>query len=59
MTEIGRCLARLVAHHKSLRVYQSEGINHDFAFDRLYGINDDSNGARCELLERLLGIDVH
>ena len=37
---------------------QAEGIDDDFALDRLDGVNDNGNGAGSELLERLLGIDV-
>lgn len=58
MTKIGGCLPRLMAHHECLRIDQSESINDDFPFDRLYRIDNNSHGARCELLEGLLRVDI-
>lgn len=58
MADIGRGLARLVAHHEGLRVYQAEGIDDDFALDRLNGVDNDGDSTRCKLLERLLCVDV-
>ena len=58
MTEIGGCLSRFLAHHECLRVYEAEGIDDDFAFDGLDGIDDDGDGAGGELFERLLRVDV-
>lgn len=58
MADIGGGLAGFVAHHEGLWVYQAEGVDDDFALDRLDGVNHDGNGARGELLERLLCVDV-
>jgi hypothetical protein len=41
-----------------LGVYEAEGVNDDFALDGLNGVDDDGDGAGCELLEGLLGVDV-
>lgn len=58
VTDVGGGLAGLVAHHKSLGVDEAESIDDDFALDGLDGVNDDGDGAGCELLERLLGVDI-
>lgn len=58
VTDVGGCLAGLVAHHEGLRVDEAEGIDDDFALDRLDGVDDDGDGAGCELLERLLCVDI-
>lgn len=58
MTKIGSCLSRFLTHHECLRVYEAEGIDDDFAFDGLNGVDDDGDGAGSELFEGLLGIDV-
>jgi hypothetical protein len=51
VANVGGGLAGLVAHHESLGVDEAESIDDDFALDRLDGVNDDGDGARCELLE--------
>jgi hypothetical protein len=48
----------VVAHHERLRVDEAEGVDDDLALDRLDGVDDDGDGARCELLKRLLRVDV-
>ena len=58
MTKIRSCLARFVAHYEGLRVNEAECVNDNFAFYRLYRINDNGNGARSELFEGLLSVDV-
>ena len=58
MAQIRCCLSRLLAEHKSLRVDEAESIDHDFPFDRLDGVDDDGDSSGCQLLERLLGVDV-
>lgn len=58
MTKIGRCLPRLMAHHKCLGVDQSKCIDHNLSFHGLYRINDYCDGARRELLEGLLCVDI-
>jgi hypothetical protein len=58
MTEIGGCLAWFLAEHEGLGVDKTEGVDDDFALDRLDGVDDDGDGARGELFEGLLGVDV-
>lgn len=58
VADVGRGLAGLVAHHERLRVDEAEGVDDDLALDRLDGVDDDGDGARCQLLERLLCVDV-
>lgn len=58
MTKIGGGLSRFLAHHEGLRVDKAEGIDDNLSFDGLYRINNDGNGARSELFEGLLGVDV-
>lgn len=54
-----RCsLPWLLTHHKCLGGDEPEGVNDDFAFDRLNGINDYGDGTRGKLLEGLLCVDV-
>ena len=45
MAYVGGRLPRLVAHHERLRVYESEGVDDDFAFYGLDGVHDDGDGA--------------
>lgn len=47
-----------MAHHKSLWVYESEGVDDNFAFYGLDGVDDYGDGAGGELLEGLLCINV-
>lgn len=58
VADVGRGLTGFVAHHEGLWVDEAEGINDDLALYGLNGVNDDGDGARCELLERLLCVDV-
>ena len=58
VTKIAGGLSRFLAHHECLWVDKSEGIDNDFAFDRLYGIDDNGDGACVELFEGLLCVDV-
>lgn len=58
MTDVRGGLAWFVAHHEGLWVDQTESVNDDFSFDGLYGIDDNSDGAGCKLLERLLSVDI-
>lgn len=58
MAEIRGCLPRFLTHHECLWIYKAEGIDDDFAFDGLDGIDDDGDGAGGELFEGLLGVDV-
>lgn len=59
MSQIAGTLAGLLAHHQKLGVDKSECINYDFALDRLDGIDNNGDGARVKLLERLLRIDIN
>lgn len=45
MAEVRGCLPRFLTHHECLRVYETEGIDDDFAFDGLDGVDDDGDGA--------------
>ena len=58
MTEIGGALSGFLSEHEGLGVYEAEGIDDDFSFDGLDGIDDDGDGAGGELLKGLLGVDV-
>lgn len=58
MTQIRCGLTRLLAHDNGLWCDESEGINDDFALDGLDGVDHDGNGARGELFEGLLGVDI-
>ena len=58
MSKVGGCLAWFLAEHEGLRVDKAEGVDDDFAFDGLDGVDDDCDGAGCKLFEGLLGIDV-
>jgi hypothetical protein len=58
VAEVRSRLPRFLAHHERLRVYEAESVDDDFAFDGLDGVDDDGDGARGELFEGLLGVDV-
>ena len=47
-----------LAHHEGLRGDETEGVDDNFAFDGLDGIDDYGDGAGSELLEGLLGVDI-
>lgn len=51
-------MAGFLAEHKGLRVDEAEGINYDFAFDGLDGVDDYSDSTRSELFEGLLSVDI-
>jgi hypothetical protein len=53
VSDVARALSRFDAHHDLLRVDGPECINHDLALDGLDRVDDDCDGARIELLERL------
>jgi hypothetical protein len=40
-----------LTEHEGLGVDEAEGINDDFALDRLDGVNDDGDSAGGELFE--------
>ena len=58
MTQVARRLSSLLTQHERLRIDQPESIDDDFALDGLDGVDDNGDGARSELLEGLLGVDV-
>ena len=58
VAEVRGGLARFLAQHERLRVDEAEGVDDDFALDGLDGVDDDGDGARGELLEGLLRVDV-
>ena len=58
MTDIGCGLTGFLAEHERLWVDQAESVNDDFALDGVDGVDDNGDGARSELLEGLLGVDV-
>ena len=58
MPEIRGRLPRLLAQHECLRVDEAEGVDDDFALDGLDGVDDDGDGARGQLFEGLLRVDV-
>lgn len=58
VTEIGCALTGLLAQYEGLRVYEAEGVDDDFSFDGLDGVDDDGDGAGGELFEGLLRVDV-
>jgi hypothetical protein len=39
-------------------VDEAEGVDDNFAFDGLDGVDDDGNSTRGELLKGLLGVDI-
>ena len=58
MAQVGCRLPWFLPQHERLRVYEAEGVDHDFAFDGLDGVDDDGDGAGSQLFEGLLGVDV-
>lgn len=58
MTEVGCCLTRFLAHHERLWSDESEGVDDDFSFNRLYRVDHHCYSARSKLLEGLLGVDI-
>ncbi|KAL8865861.1 MAG: hypothetical protein Q9174_006652, partial [Haloplaca sp. 1 TL-2023] len=51
MTKIRGGLTGFLAHHEGLGVYETEGIDDDFSFDGLNGVDNDGDGAGGELFE--------
>lgn len=58
MSQVTCALTRLLTKHERLGVDEAEGVNDDLALDGLDGVDDDGDGARGQLLERLLGVDI-
>lgn len=59
VTQVGCALSRFLTQHERLGIDESEGIDHNLAFHRLDGVNDNGDGSRCELFEGLLSIDIN
>ena len=51
VTDVTRSLPGLLARHEGVGVDGAEGVNDDFAADRLDGIDHDSYCAGMQLLE--------
>lgn len=58
VTEVGGALPRFLTEHERLRIDEAEGVDDDFSFHRLNGVDDDGDGAGGELLEGLLRVYV-
>lgn len=58
VSNVGCGLPGFLSEHECLRVDETESVDDNLALDGLDGIDDNSDGARCELLERLLGVDI-
>lgn len=58
VTQVGGCLARLLAHDNSLWLDKAESINDNLALHGLDRIHDDSHRTGSELFEGLLGVDI-
>lgn len=48
----------LLSEHEKLRIDEAEAIDNHFASDRLHRVHNDTDGARIQLLERLLRVNV-
>lgn len=59
VSNVGCGLSRFLSEHECLRVDETEGVDDDLALDGLDGVDDHSDSARCELLERLLRVDIN
>lgn len=53
MTNVGGCLAGLLAGNNCGRIYEAEGVDNDLALDGLYGVNDDGDGAGIQSFKGL------
>jgi hypothetical protein len=56
---IGSRLTGFHAHHHDGCLNQSECIDDDFSLDRLDWVDDNGYGAGSQILESLLGLDIH
>ena len=59
MSDVGCGLPGFLSEHECLRVDEAESVDDDLALDRLNGVDDHSDSAGCELLERLLRVDIN
>lgn len=58
MAQVRSCLPGFLAHNDSLGLDKTESIDDDLTLDGLNGIDDDGDGAGCQLLKRLLSVDI-
>ena len=58
VTQVRSTLSRFLAEHQRLRVDKPKSVNDDFTLHGLYGIDDDGDSSRCQLLEALLSVDI-
>lgn len=58
VADVGGGLPGFLAEHEGLRVDEAEGVDDHLALDGLDGVDDDGDGAGCELFEGLLRVDV-
>ncbi len=58
VAHVRRRLPRLLAHDERVRADEAKGVDDDLALDRLDRVDDDGDGARRQLLKRLLRVDV-
>ena len=59
MSDVGCGLPGFLSEHEGLRVDEAESVDDDLALDGLDGVDDHSDSAGCELLERLLRVDIN
>lgn len=59
MSQVRCTLTWFLAEHERLWVDNTESINDDLAFHRLYGIYHNSDSSRSKLLEGLLSVDIY
>jgi hypothetical protein len=59
VSNVGCGLPGFLSEHECLRVDEAEGVNDDLALDGLDRVDDHSDSAGCELLERLLRVDIN
>ena len=59
MSDVGCGLPGFLSKHECLRVDETESVDDDFALDGLDRVDDHSDSAGCELLERLLRVDIN
>jgi hypothetical protein len=59
MPSIRSGLSGLNPHHHLLRLNGPKSVNHDFSFDTLQRVNDQSDSPRVQLFETLLSAHIH
>ena len=59
MSDVGCGLPGFLPEHEGLRVDEAESVDDDLALHGLDGVDDHSDSAGCELLKRLLRVDIN